>query len=272
MFGIKNRDREARHNRLICQAFNRSRHSFRPLDSLVAAIKPHQSVAEVQSTAIVLDTNVLLKIGTHPQSTDIIDYLGAQHRSALILPGQVIQEFWNNQFTAVDSVSSGLKKKFDAFKLELVSVDPVFAEYSTKIDESLNDFNSAHGDIFAEGTVNRTVNLLEVFQRKGIVSHAPRDVFDTYAVARKRTKTPPGFKDEGDGDFYVWVDMLKGLLIAREQNLKFNCVALITQDAKKDWSRAGRAHPILDAEVRSIVGVPFETWTIDNLAKKISVL
>lgn len=270
--GIKRLRIEDRHHNLIIKTLDRRAYKYDPLDSLVAAIKSTKASISVRDTAIALDTNVLLRLSNHAKSADIIDYLGAQHQSAIILPGQVVQEFWNNQFQAVESMTAGIKKKFDAFRVELSAIDSIFSEYANRIDQVLAEFNADYGHVYAEGTVARTVSLLETLQRKAIVSHVPREIFDSYAVARKRTKTPPGFKDEGDGDFYIWVDMLKGLLISRANGVKFDCVALVTQDAKKDWSRAGRAHPILDAEVRSLFNVPFETWSIEGLLAKISAL
>jgi hypothetical protein len=89
-------------------------------------------------------------------------------------------------------------------------------------------------------------------------------------MLRKKTKTPPGFRDDDDGDFFIWVDFLTGLLNARAAGESYGRVALVSLERKVDWSRAGMAHPILVAEVRALLNVPFEIWTIDRLAAEIA--
>jgi hypothetical protein len=111
---------------------------------------------------------------------------------------------------------------------------------------------------------------LEVVQKRARVSFASRVAFAEIALHRKRTKTPPGFKDEGDGDFFVWVDLLSGLQQAQEAGETFAKVVLVTLDRKIDWMREGAAHPILVSEVRALFGVPFEIWNIDQLASEVA--
>jgi hypothetical protein len=94
--------------------------------------------------------------------------------------------------------------------------------------------------------------------------------FCDIALSRKRTKTPPGFKDEGDGDFYLWVEFLYGLLNARDAGQTFSHAVILTQDKKTDWSRDNIAHPILMAEVQKLVEVPFDVLTIDQFFSEIS--
>lgn len=240
------------------------------LDALVAAIKSAPSPIPLKDTAIALDANVFLRLGNHSKSVDIIDYLGSEHQAPLVLPGQAIQEFWNNQLHAVDTVATGLKKRFDSLKLEFRNVDETFGDYGLQIETILDQFVTEHGHVYEEGTIRKTLNLLEMLQRRALVPYASRGLFKEIAAQRKKTKTPPGFKDDGDGDFFIWVDLLKGLLQAQEENRNFRRAILVTQDVKKDWSRGGVAHPILVAEVQALVGVPFETWTLDELASAIS--
>lgn len=239
------------------------------LDALVAAIKSTPSKIPLSETAIALDANVFLRLGSHNKSVDIVDYLSAQHKAPLILPGQAIQEFWNNQLHVVDTVASGLRKRFDGLRSELQVIDPTFGEYGTRVDTILNEFLAEHGHVYEEGAIHKTLSLLEMLQKHASVPYAPRLRFKDIAAQRKRTKTPPGFKDDGDGDFFIWVDLLKGLLQARDEAKAFGRVVLVTQDVKKDWSRAGMAHPILVAEVNALLGVQFETWTMDQLAQAI---
>lgn len=100
--------------------------------------------------------------------------------------------------------------------------------------------------------------------------YAPRLRYKEIAAIRKRTKTPPGFRDEGDGDFFIWVDLLHGLQQAQLNKHSFSRVVLVSLDKKIDWSREGIAHPILVAEARALLNVPFEMWTLNDLAREVS--
>lgn len=240
------------------------------LAALISAIKTEPINIDLAATAIGLDANVFLKLTSHPKSLDIVDYLSSRHSSPLILPGQAIQEFWNNQLHAVDTVAATLKKNFDALKRTLASVDKNFGDYSTEIDALLEQFSAEHGHIYDSGTIRKTLALLETLASRATVPYASRTKYQDIAHSRKSTKTPPGFKDEGDGDFFIWVDLLLGLQSAQTEKKAFARVVLVTEDKKIDWSRAGVAHPILVAEVKALFDVPFEVWTIDQLASEIA--
>jgi PIN like domain len=242
------------------------------LNALVSAIKPEASRAKLEVTAIGLDANVFLRLAGHSKNVDIIDYLGSRHTAPLVLPGQAIQEFWNNQLQVVDTVAASLRKQFETFKASLGKVAKDFGTYVEQIDALLDQFSAEHGHIYDEATVRKTLSLLEVLAKKASVAYAPRALFHDIGTLRKKTKTPPGFRDDGDGDFYIWVDLLTGLLEAKAKGEKYDRVALVSLDKKLDWSRAGVAHPILVAEVRALLDVPFEIWTIDKLATEIAAV
>jgi hypothetical protein len=232
-----------------------------------------ESVAiALQDTAIGLDANVFLRLAGHPKSVDIIDYLGSRHTAPLVLPGQAIQEFWNNQLQVVDTVAASLRRQFDTFKGSLGKVDKNFGSYVAQIDALLEQFSTEHGHVYDEGIVRKTLSLLDVLAKKASVTYAPRALFYEIGMLRKKTKTPPGFRDDGDGDFFIWVDLLTGLMEAQASGEKYERVALVSLDKKIDWSRAGMAHPILVAEVRTLLKVPFEIWTIDKLAAEIAAV
>ncbi len=240
------------------------------LDALLYALRPVPTAVPLERTAIGLDANVFLRLGGHAKSADIIDYLNSAHSAPLILPGQAIQEFWNNQLQAVDTVASKLRKQFDTLRADFEKVDKNFGHYAAQIAGLLDEFSTEHGHVYGEGTVRKTLALLEMLQKRAFVPYAPRLRFREIAAQRKRTKTPPGFQDDGDGDFFIWVDLLTGLQQARVRGQEFERVALISHDRKIDWSRAGIAHPILVAEVEALVGVPFEIWNIEKLAQEIT--
>jgi hypothetical protein len=242
------------------------------LHSLTTAIN-HKTISQkidpsktFESTAIGLDANVFLRLAKHAKVADIVDYLNTSHAAPLIIPGQAIQEFWNNQLSAVDTVSATLKKKFDALKQEAQKVDSNFEELSEEFQSWLSKFSDKYGHIYDEHTVRDTLKVLDFLQSKAITSYIPRLQFERIAANRKRTKTPPGFKDEGDGDFYVWTEFLFGLLQAKESGQSFQHAVLVTNDVKMDWSRDGVAHPILSAELHQLLGISFEVWNLDKLS------
>lgn len=236
-----------------------------PLDSLISAMTPGpKTKAKISASAIGLDANVFLRLGGHARVADIVDYLNTEHPAPIILPGQIVQEFWNNQLAAVATVATSAKSKFEQFKTEAEKLDPNAGGISTRINSILEEYKLEYGHLYEESTVRSTLSLLEVLQSKAITSFAPRMRFQQMAAQRKLTKTPPGFRDNGDGDFYVWIDFLYGLQKAQRDGLTFTNVILITNDQKPDWSRAGVPHPILSAEVKSLLGVTFELWTLDE--------
>ncbi len=236
----------------------------------------HQSIVHttsparpLENTAVGLDASVFLKLASHPKRDDIVDYLDARLSGPLILPGQAIQEFWNNQLAAVSTLADGLKKKFDALRTEAEKLDSNFVVYADRMDHLLNEFSDEYGFAYDPATLRSMSTVLNVLERKAFVPFVPRVRFHEIAITRKRTKTPPGFKDDGDGDFYTWADFLLGLLEAREKGLRFDHAIVVTNDRKIDWSRDGTAHPILRAEITQLLGVTFELWTIDQLAKAV---
>jgi PIN like domain len=240
------------------------------LPALIAAMRPEASTSSLAETAIGFDSSVFLRLGAHPKSEDILDYLSSKHTAPLILPGQAIQEFWNNQLQAVDTIATNFKKKFDAFQAELKKADPFFSQYAEKIEALLEDFRTQHGHVYDEATVRKTIAVLEMLQSRASVPYASRTGLLDVAAYRKRTRTPPGFKDDGDGDFFIWADFLTGLQIERAEGASFSRVILVTRDQKLDWSRSGVAHPILAAEVHALLEVPFEIWNDEKLSTEIN--
>ena len=232
------------------------------VNALMQAYKPETREVDVSHAALVIDSSAFLRLG--PQA-DVIDYLRTRHAAPIILPGQSIQEFWNNNLSVADSIATGIKRKFEALEMESGRVDVSFQDFSERFALLLTEFRTSFGYAYDGGTVRRTISLLEVLRDKALTSYVRRERFAELAAHRKRTRTPPGFKDDGDGDFFVWLDMPDSLLAAKARNIRFDQVVLITNDKKPDWSREGIAHPLLSAEVRALTGVPFETWDVNKL-------
>lgn len=237
------------------------------LDALIYAYKPEPREFDLANSAIVLDSSAFLRLGPH---ADAIDYLNSKHQAPVILPGQAIQEFWNNNLNVADSIATGINKKFEELKKEIQKVDDSFQDFAERFSTLIDEFRASFGYAYDGSTVRRTMSLFEVLKEKALISYVQRDRFTELAMQRKRTKTPPGFKDDLDGDFFIWLDMLDGLLIAKSQNIAFQQVVLVSNDKKPDWSREGIPHPILSAELTALLGVPFETWDVAKLVQKVA--
>ena len=82
------------------------------LESLASAVKGAAPDTTLTNSAIVLDANVFLRIPSHKKSADIMDYLTGVHEKPVVVPGQVIQEFWNNQLNAIDTVYKTVSIKY----------------------------------------------------------------------------------------------------------------------------------------------------------------
>jgi hypothetical protein len=260
--------RQAREGRLM--ALLDRQEPVDALKALVDALQYSPQQTPLETTAIALDANVFLRLGNHKNSADIADYISTKHQAPLVLPGQVIQEFWNNQLRAVETLSEKAKKSFDQFGVEVTEIDAEFGEFAEEFRELLGRFNGSFGYVFDKQLVKRTHSILEIIQNKADVPFVSRTAFAEIALHRKRTKTPPGFKDDGDGDFYVWADMLCGLHKAQIEGREFSKVAFISLEKKSDWMREGAAHPILVSEVQALLGVPFEIWNLDKLATAVA--
>lgn len=232
------------------------------VSALVGAFRPASDSITLNETAIAIDSNVFLNLSGKREFTDALDFLDSQHTGVLILPGQSLQEFWNNHLNAVQTVTVSLKKKLDDFSDELMAVDDEFGETVPEIKRLLDELNERRGHIYSREVSERTLNMIERFKARALIPYADRSKYVSLASHRKITKTPPGFKDGGDGDFFIWVDMLTGLYQAKLDGKEYKRVALVTDDKKADWSRNGTAHPILTAEVQALLGVPFVIWSL----------
>lgn len=241
-----------------------------PLDALINAISsPSNRNAVLKDSAIGFDSSVFLRMVGNAKIADITDYLSTQHQAPVILPGQTIQEFWNNQLSAVDTMTTSAGKKFETFRIEAEKLDIGFSSFGKKMNDLISEYDDQYGHVYNEATVRSFSLLLQILKEKALVPHVHRLAFRAMAEQRKRAKTPPGFKDDGDGDFYVWADFLYGLLQAKEAGKEFTHAIMLTLDKKPDWSRKQVAHPILTAEMNALLGVKFEIWTIEDLQKAV---
>lgn len=238
------------------------------ISHLITALKGDRVDAPLEKTAIALDTSAFLRLPKLPRIADVLDYLSVTHRAPVIIPGQAIQEFWNNYTNVVDTVAVSLSKKFSDLRKDAERVDGIDSVHLAQIAESLAALSEEFGHVYSSNTNKQTTDMLEAFKIRAKVSYANRALFLELANHRKKTKTPPGFKDEGDGDFFVWLDALTGLIAQPRRS--FEKFVFVTLDEKPDWSRNGTPHPVLSAEVDALFQCPFEIWKPDKLAEEVA--
>lgn len=241
------------------------------ISALEFALEPSTNIAEDQlrfeQTVIAFDTNVFLRLSSHQRSADIIDFLRTSFPGKLLLPGQVIQEFWNNQLHAVETLASLIKKHSESLKKEVEKIDSSYGDFANRFQNLIDEFQTSYGYIYDDGTLRRIKLIVGLLSEKALIPYCHRKEFSSIAAIRKRTRTPPGFKDDSDGDFFVWADLLLGVALLQAGGFSPLRVALVTNDSKVDWSRHGVPHPILSAEVQALCGATFQIWSLDELAR-----
>ena len=227
-----------------------------------------RTLESLKGAAIVLDTNVVLRIPLHRSSADIIDYIKG-HEGPIVLPGQVVQEFWNNELAVIETAAKKLKKSFDSFRATLTELKLVDDIRVGQIESMVDDFEGQYGVLYLPETQARVRRFIDMLMDKCIAPFAPRDRLMKLAADRKASKTPPGFHDSGSGDFLVWADAMYGLL-SLEDREGLRKVILLTNEKKSDWVRGDIVHPVLVAEAKALLGVSLEAWSVDDLAKAIA--
>lgn len=212
------------------------------------------------SFAIGFDTNAIFRLGLGRRGPDAVDYLVKSHIGPVIVPGQTIQEVWNNSLAAVLPQAKVVQKKFLELEQEMLKVDIHLGQEGAAAREAINDLIALRGDWLDPSALITFETTLQSLLGAGHAPYVPREEFAPLARIRRDTKTPPGFEDtHGFGDFFVWADFLLGVATQSET---FDHVVFVTNDTKKDWSRNGIPHPILVAEARAVAGVPFTLWTL----------
>lgn len=224
------------------------------------------------NAALCLDSNIFLRLAGGTVADDIIDYLDNKHSGPIILPSQVIQEFWNNSGKKVEEFADQIQKKSQELNVAIRKVEDELGDDSALVvgaKELVENFTNDFGHVFIAQHRPALVNLMDMLMNRATVTQVQRLRFSDVAKARAMTKTPPGFKDVGDGDFFIWAEFLLGLLVAKNAGRSFDVALFITNDVKKDWSTNGVPHPILSAEVFAAAGVPFGTLTLDDFTRSV---
>ncbi len=184
-----------------------------PFSPLIASVGRTNAGQLSPDAAVCFDANVYLNLGKGSRSTELIDYFGGRHMGPLLVPHQVLLELWNNHLGSIEVFTSRLQKQVGELSKTIEEIDAGYSTLREGARALVDQFHKEHGHIFSETTRTDLLALLEMLNRKAIASQVDRSIFSDLAVSRKRTKMPPGFKDEGDGDFFVWVKLMNGLLL-----------------------------------------------------------
>jgi len=247
------------------------RTSVAPVGQLAKAFAEQGSnTTPLANAALGFDTNAILRLPQLKQSADdILDYLSGR-TAPFILPGQAVQEMWNN-LHVIETVANSIEKAFNQLREKVEQIDPSFESLKQKMSGIVEEFREQYGHTYDENTRTGYIKMLRSLESSALCCYVPRSQFAPLAHVRKRTKTPPGFKDELEGDFFVWADFLYGLLHwqLRTPNNGFSEVILVTEDKKKDWSLSGTPHPILSSEVDALFKVPFRLWDLRTLSNAV---
>lgn len=222
---------------------------------------------DVMPCAIGLDTNVLKALRREPLYADALVGFVSSKGIPLIIPGQVVQEFWNNHSVfardAWNPITSDLRKVVK--NLEKVGSTSTQRDAVTQVNDQLQVLLDDLQDYQDPDLLARSLGLWDALLPASTTNFVPRELFAPLGRIRIETKTPPGFEDAGKasnalGDFFVWTDFLFGLLKAHETDAGSSAdqnppAVFITDDLKDDWRTAGYGHPILLAECKAITGL-----------------
>lgn len=221
---------------------------------------------ELRSAIIGFDTNALLRVVNSSSGNDAIDFLSVRHDGPLIVPLQTLAEFWNNIDSFQRDLRSDLSNQLDQIR-SIIDQVPT-ARFGGELHTLLNDLTKhawVDGSLKVEDLPARIGDLLNALVGKGNITSVSRSRFRQLGSARMAAKTPPGFKDDGKlGDFFVWADWLLGLAAHRA---KATHAVFVTEDRKKDWYRAGVAHPILFAEVYEVSSLSFSLMPVSTFLR-----
>lgn len=208
-----------------------------------------------RDSIICIDSNVLLSVASNSDYEFILDYFNSIHEGPIVVSGQSIQEFWNNhKNTMVSKNVDRIKNHIVALKKDIERISIIYSsdETLTSIENLIEDFQQSKGYIYDSNIRQKSIDFIETLKDKLYVRSVNRSKFYKIYTERKSSKTPPGFKDNGSGDFFVWCDFLFSVKEIKNSGYSFSNVIIITDDVKVDWSVNGVLHPILSNEMNIV--------------------
>lgn len=238
----------------------------KPLNTIEQILNATQmtnsNVKDLDNAIVCLDTNIFFHLANSGRRVQVVDYLASQFEGPIIVSGQAMQEVWNNYLSGVDTIAENIRKNLEGLSGVVESLETGFSDYKRRFEELLREFRDDFGHLHRDGVKDHIRKLLDFLRGRATFCEVPRSIFEKYYRVRKETKTPPGFKDRGAGDYYVWLDFLYGMKLAKNDGQNFRRSILITDDRKPDWVRGGVPHPTLSAECSSYVGSVLEIHSL----------
>lgn len=225
-----------------------------------------------KGSAVCFDTNFFKNFGKVGKFEEFIDYFSNIHTGPIILPSQVVVEIWNNLVNFKQDYTSDFEKAVKQLDFVVEKIDISYLHLKTGASELVEKFKADFGFILNPTVKANRSAFMGMLELKAHHSQVSREIYSSIAQSRKMSKIPPGFLDDRDGDFYVWAEFLLGLLTMKKNKSNFESAFVITDDRKPDWSFNNSPHPVLSAEVKKIVGVPFGILTIEQLVNKVDLL
>lgn len=239
-----------------------------------AMAMPPREGPEIKRTAFAIDSGALLRMARDTKNYDVIDFLLTLD-TPTVLPGQTLQEFWNNRLEYIHTIGSEFSKRFNPFHEYIRKSAGKFGTLEDDLNSWLNKIEEEFLHRYDDQTARSVTKLLSLLEGSILCDFAPREVLAHIAEQRKKTKTPPGFRDSADnyGDFYVWADTLYSLQIytIAKGVVDFDQLILVSNDEKLDWVSQEIPHPALTSEVGSLFRVPFQVWTYEKLKSKTKI-
>lgn len=209
------------------------------------------------------DTNAIFRLGLGTQGANALDYLTERHVGPVIIPGQAVQEIWNNFLAGIEPNAKIVSKKLTDLEVALGTITQELGPQGAAAKTAIQALIDSHGDWTDPKALSEFDGTVAALLSVSKVSYVPRDEFYRLGQIRKETKTPPGFRDEAKnfGDYFIWADFLYG--VAQADLSAIDAVVLVTNDQKTDWSRNKVPHPVLVSEAQAVAGKEFRLWTLD---------
>jgi len=233
--------------------------------------------------AVGLDTNALKQLRRESYLTTALIANAAAAKVPIIIPGQSIEEFWNNHrvFTrdleGIERDVSSLSTKV-ATLLRSTTADEMRIQLTT-IKEAVAQFQRESEDARNPQLLETSRTMMDELLRSAIVAFVPRSRFVKLGEMRFSSKVAPGFEDSSKhpqhlGDFFVWSDFLYAArsLYGQERLPDGDSLVFVTDDAKPDWVTGGSAHPTLAAEAAALTGRRLEIRQTSSLPQLIEEL
>jgi hypothetical protein len=267
-------------------------------------IAPSDEVdAALREAVVAVDASVLLDLYRfRPQtSRDLIETLKSLG-DRLVVPHQVLREFWRRRQRAQDSPGGATKAATDALDrsdrsigdaldiwaravgIDDDEVSDLIARASDFLGELKDELENLTQDASAEGAGDPILGQLEEILAGRVTSPLAREEWDEcIAEANRRIEAeePPGYLDAdkqdsdlpegGAGDYLVWYEATR---YAKEQDRD---LLIVTRDQKQDWWWRRKAdfigpRPELTLEYHLLTGRRLFLMRPTDLLKRASVL